>query len=152
MCSMSMHYIIQNTLNTNKCTKGFFITCNTLLYVSTLLSHLQGKLSAVVTLYSWAVDCVLRTLCGPGLQAKTTESSRLQKATQYTINSSTIKCNHSVTTAESSPWRWPNRVETCRSELQVMKKPFVHLFVFNVFCILIHSLHDGPWWIFLYSQ
>jgi hypothetical protein len=42
--------------------------------------------------------------------------------TQYTFSSSTIKCNHSVTTAESSPWRWPSRVETCRSVLQVMKK------------------------------
>jgi hypothetical protein len=47
---MSVHYIIQKTLNTNKCTKDFFITCNTLLHVSTLLGHLQGALSAVVTL------------------------------------------------------------------------------------------------------
>jgi hypothetical protein len=63
MCSMSVHYIIQKTLNTNKCTKGFFITCNTLLHVSTLLG------------------------LGLGLQAEITESSRLQMATQYTINS-----------------------------------------------------------------
>jgi hypothetical protein len=51
---MSVHYIIQKTkttLNTSKCTKGFsFITCNTLLHVSTLLGHLQGELSPVVTL------------------------------------------------------------------------------------------------------
>jgi hypothetical protein len=66
MCSMSVRYIIQKTLNTNKCTKGFF---------SSLVTHFI-----------------------------------------------TIKCNHSVTTAESSPWRWPSRVETCRSVLQVMKK------------------------------
>jgi hypothetical protein len=72
--------------------KGFFsITYNTLLHISTLLGHLQGELSAVVTLWLHSV------------QAETTESSRLQKATQYTINSSAVKCNHSVTTAESSP-------------------------------------------------
>jgi hypothetical protein len=51
MCSMSVHYIIQKSLNTNKCTKVFSITCNTLLHVSTLLGHLQGELSAVVTLW-----------------------------------------------------------------------------------------------------
>jgi hypothetical protein len=51
MCSMSVHYIIQKTLNTNKCTNGFFITFNTLLHVSTLLDHLQGEPSAVVTLW-----------------------------------------------------------------------------------------------------
>jgi hypothetical protein len=50
MCSMSVHYIIQKTLITNKCTKIFFINCNTLLHVSTLLGHLQGGLSVVVTL------------------------------------------------------------------------------------------------------
>jgi hypothetical protein len=27
MCSMSVHYIIQKTLITNKCTKSFFINC-----------------------------------------------------------------------------------------------------------------------------
>jgi hypothetical protein len=48
MCSMSVHYNIQKkTLITNKCTKGFFINCNTLLHVSTLLGHLQGELSVV---------------------------------------------------------------------------------------------------------
>jgi hypothetical protein len=43
MCSMSVHYIIQKTLITNKCTKSFFINCNTLLRVSTLLGHLQEE-------------------------------------------------------------------------------------------------------------
>jgi hypothetical protein len=43
MCSMSVHYIIQKTLNTNKCTKSFFVSYNTLLHVSTLLRHLQGE-------------------------------------------------------------------------------------------------------------
>jgi hypothetical protein len=64
MCSMSVHYIIQKTLITNKCTKSFFIYCNTLLHVSILLGHLQGELSVVVTLRlhytverECAVDC-----------------------------------------------------------------------------------------------
>jgi hypothetical protein len=48
--SMFVHYIIQKTLITNKCIKSFFINCNTLLHVSTLLGHLQGELSVVVTL------------------------------------------------------------------------------------------------------
>jgi hypothetical protein len=47
---------------------------------------------------------------------------------------STVKCNLSVTT-ESSLWRWPSRVETYRSVLQLKKKLFVHLLVINVFCI-----------------
>jgi hypothetical protein len=48
---MSVHYIIQKILNTNKCTKGFFITCNTLVHVLALLDHLQGEPSAVVALW-----------------------------------------------------------------------------------------------------
>jgi hypothetical protein len=43
MCSMSVHYIIQKTLNTNKRAKSFFINYKTLLHVSTLLGHLQGE-------------------------------------------------------------------------------------------------------------
>jgi hypothetical protein len=31
--------------------KEFFLTCNTLLHVSTLLGHLQGELFVVVTLW-----------------------------------------------------------------------------------------------------
>jgi hypothetical protein len=62
--------------------KGFFITCNTLLHVSTLLGHFQGERSAVVTLWLHFIVEVLIV---------------------YTANSSTIKCNLSVTTAESSP-------------------------------------------------
>jgi hypothetical protein len=71
------------------------------------------------------VNCVLEawTVLGPGLQAGTTESSRLQnqRSTQSTAHSHwTIKCNLSVTITKSSPWRWPSRVETCRSVLQLM--------------------------------
>jgi hypothetical protein len=59
------------------------------------------------------------------LQAGTAESSRLQKqrSTQSTAHShSTIKCNLSVKITKSSPWRWPSRVETCRSVLWLMIK------------------------------
>jgi hypothetical protein len=63
MCSMSAHYIIQKTLNANKCTKGFLITCNTLLHVSTLLSHLQAELSAVVTLWLHFIVELLIVYC-----------------------------------------------------------------------------------------
>jgi hypothetical protein len=43
MCSMSVHYIIQKTLNINEYTKSFFVNYNTLLHISTLLGHLQGE-------------------------------------------------------------------------------------------------------------
>jgi hypothetical protein len=132
------------TLITNKMhNESFIINRNTLLQVSTLLGHLQGELFVIVTLrlhfiveWECAVDCVLEawTVCGPGLQfslnctavqAGTTESSRLQKqrSTQSTAHShSTIKSNLSVTITKSSPWRWPNRIETCRSVLRLMIK------------------------------
>jgi hypothetical protein len=66
---MSVHYIIQKTLITNKCTKSFFVDYNTLLHVSTLLGHLQGenfrcrytKLHYTVE-RECAVGCVLRRL------------------------------------------------------------------------------------------
>jgi hypothetical protein len=56
---------------------------------------------------------------------RTTESSRLQKqrSTQSTAHShSTVKCNLSITATKNSPWRWPSRVKTCRSVLQLMIK------------------------------
>jgi hypothetical protein len=44
-------------------------------------------------------------------------------STQSTAHShSTVKCNRSVTVTKSSPWRWPSRVETFRSVLQLMIK------------------------------
>jgi hypothetical protein len=119
------------TLITNKCTKSFFINCNTLLHVSTLLVHLQGELS------------VLRCFLG---------ASKKQSSTQSTAHSrSTIKCNLSVTATESSPWRWPSRVETCRSVLQLMKKLFVHLLVIKVFESK-ELLREGPWYTFCCEQ
>jgi hypothetical protein len=70
--------------------ENFNINRNTLLHVSTLLGHLQGELFVTVTL---------------GLQARTSENSRLQKqrSTQSTAHShSTIKSNPSVMVTESS--------------------------------------------------
>jgi hypothetical protein len=43
--------------------KGFFITCNTLLHVSTLLGHLQGELSAMVTLWLHFIVELLIVYC-----------------------------------------------------------------------------------------
>jgi hypothetical protein len=70
--------------------EGFIINRNTLLHVSTLLGHLQGELFCYrytkVALYSWVRMCCWLctalfleawTLCGPGLQAGTTESRRV---------------------------------------------------------------------------
>jgi hypothetical protein len=55
------------TLNTNKCTKSFFVNYNTLLHVSTLLAHLQGETircrytrSHYTVDRECAVDCALR--------------------------------------------------------------------------------------------
>jgi hypothetical protein len=82
-------------------------------------------------------------------QAGTTESSRLQKqrSTQSTAHSlSNIKCNLSVTITKSSPWRWPSRVETCRSVLRLMIKTlFVNLLVISVFVHFTVFAGDCYW-------
>jgi hypothetical protein len=44
MCSMSVHYIIQNTNHQQMPKESFIVNRNTLLHVSTLLGHLQGEL------------------------------------------------------------------------------------------------------------
>jgi hypothetical protein len=129
---------------------SLIINCNTLLHVSTLLGHLQGERLVIVTLrlhfiveWECAVDCVL---CTGGVnsprQAGTAESSRLQKqrSTQSTAQShSTIKCNLSVTITKRSPWRWPSRVETCRSVLQLMIRPSLCICWWLVFSIILSS-------------
>jgi hypothetical protein len=98
MCSMSVHYIIQKTLITNKCTKSFFIYCNTLLHVLTLLGHLQGELSVVVTLrlhytveWECAVDCVLRCFWRRELSAVSACTAQVQY-NLLVINVLCIKC------------------------------------------------------------
>jgi hypothetical protein len=50
MCSMSVHYIIQNTNRQQMHKESFIINRNTLLHVSTLLGHLQGEFSVTATL------------------------------------------------------------------------------------------------------
>jgi hypothetical protein len=50
MCSMSVHYIIQNTNQQQMHKESFIINRNTLLHVSTLLDHLQGELFVIFTL------------------------------------------------------------------------------------------------------
>jgi hypothetical protein len=92
MCSMSVHYIIQKSLNTNECTKSVFVNYNTLLHVSTLLGHLQGEnfrcryTRLHYTLKrEYAVDSALRRLwrreffvvsACTAVQAETTKNSR----------------------------------------------------------------------------
>jgi hypothetical protein len=111
----------------NKRTESVFINCNTL--TPTRLDPARSSSGRTfccrytkVALYSWArMCCWLRTAlyCICAVQAGTAESSRLQKqrSTQSTAHSRwTIKCYLRVTTTESSPWRTPSRVETCRSE------------------------------------
>jgi hypothetical protein len=50
MCSMSVHYIIQNTNHQQMHKESYVVNRNTLLHVSTLLGHLQGELLVTVTL------------------------------------------------------------------------------------------------------
>jgi hypothetical protein len=50
MCSMSVHYIIQKNFKHQQMHKEFFLVNYNTLHVSTLLVHLQGQPSVVVTL------------------------------------------------------------------------------------------------------
>jgi hypothetical protein len=50
MCSMSVHYIVQNTDHQQMHKESFIVNRNTLLHISTLLGHLQGELFVIVTL------------------------------------------------------------------------------------------------------
>jgi hypothetical protein len=130
-CNRSKHYHQQMHK------ESFIINRNTLLLVSTLLGHLQGELFVAVTLglhfiveWECAVDCVLRCFwcCfgrgpGPGARRPRALPTPPVHNTQSTAHShSTVKCNLSVTVTKSSPLRWPSRVETCRSVLQLMIK------------------------------
>jgi hypothetical protein len=135
---MSVHYIIQKK-NHQQMHKEFFINCNTLLHVSTLLGHLQGEFCyhyTKVALYTWVrMCCWLCTAsfleawtCRPGPQRVHASSTQ-----SIAHSHSTTKCNLSVMITKNSPWRWPSRVETWRSVLQLMKKLFVHLLVISVF-------------------
>jgi hypothetical protein len=109
--------------------ESFITNRNTLLDVSTLLGHLQGELFCYrytkVALYSWVRICCW--LCTALFLEEWTVRGRFTRpvhSTQSTAHShSIIKCNLSVTiTKKCSPWRWPSRVETCRSVLRLMIK------------------------------
>jgi hypothetical protein len=79
--------------------KGVFSSLVTLLHVSTLLGYLQGELSAVVTIWLRFIVELLIVYCVAFWRRELCVVS----ACKLAINSSTIKCNHIVTTAESSP-------------------------------------------------
>jgi hypothetical protein len=66
---------------------------------------------------TWILNNTTAVQCRPGPHRVHASS------TQSTAHShSTIKCNRSVTITKSYSWRWPSRVETCRSVLQLMIK------------------------------
>jgi hypothetical protein len=140
--------------------ESFIINRNTLLHVSTLLGHLQGELFVVVTLrlhfiVEW--DVLLTVYCVVfggvnSLWCRLAGRDRRELAppvhsTQATAHShSIIKCNLSVTITKSSPWRWPSRVETCRSVLRLMIKLSLCISWWLVFSYNIvhgHETHMG---------
>jgi hypothetical protein len=95
-----------------------------LYYTKTLITNKRTKrvLSSIVTrsptAHLWAPQ-----MCSASRDHREFTPPKKQRSTQSTAHSrSTIKCNLSVTITKSSPWRWPGRVETCRSVLQLMIK------------------------------
>jgi hypothetical protein len=93
MCSMSVHYIIQNTNHQQMHKESFIINCNTLVHVSTVLGHLQGELFCYcytkVALYSSLNS--LRSRPAGRYRREFTPP----KTTQYTVNS-TFSLNYTV--------------------------------------------------------
>jgi hypothetical protein len=74
----NVFHIIQKTLNTNECSKSFFVNYNTLLHVSTLLGHLQGEtFRCRYTRLHYRVKRECAVDCALLVQAETTTSSRL---------------------------------------------------------------------------
>jgi hypothetical protein len=139
-CTCTISY--KNTNHQQMHKESFVMNCKTLLHVSILLGHLQGQLFCYrytkVALYSWVrMCCWLCTELFLGAWTLLQVPQRVHaSSTQPTAHShSTMKCNPSVTITKSSSWRWPSRVETCRSVLQLMIK---------------HSLCICWWLVFLY--
>jgi hypothetical protein len=120
--SFNRQNTLTKTLITNKCTKGV---------LSSIVSHSYTfRPCWVIFRENYFFTVTLRLHCTVEWKWSTVleswnlregpEISRLQKqrSTQSTAHShSTVKCNPSVPVTESSPWRWPSRVETCRSVL-----------------------------------
>jgi uncharacterized Fe-S cluster protein YjdI len=105
------------TLITNKCTERIFTSVVTHSYMF--------RPCWVVFRENFSFPLPSAVRAWTAVQARTAESSRLkkQRSTQSTAHShSTVKCNPTVMETESSPWRWPSRVETCRSVLRLMIK------------------------------
>jgi hypothetical protein len=85
-----------------------------------------------LALYSWVRMCCW--LC-------TVYWRRELSAVPSTAHSHAIvKCNLSVTITKSCPWRWPSRVETCRSVLRLMIKLSLCICWWLVFLYVIHTL------------
>jgi hypothetical protein len=122
------------TLNTNKCTERVLSSIVTHSYMFWPCRVIfRENFFVIITLrlhftveWECAVDCVLCTggvnslrsrPAGPDHREYTPPK---QRSTQSRAHShSTVKCNPSVTVTKSSPWRWPSRVETCRSVLRL---------------------------------
>jgi hypothetical protein len=85
------------------------------------------------------VYCVVFGGVNSPRSGRSAESSPSTQSTAY--SHSTAKCNRSVTVMESSPWRWPSRVETCRSVLQLMIKLSLCICWWLVFLNLVEYLH-----------
>jgi hypothetical protein len=125
--------------------KSFIINRNTFLHVSTLLGHLQGELFCYrytkVAFYSWVRMCCW--LCTGGRDRR--EFTPPVHSTQSTAHShSAITYNLSITVTKSSPWRWPSRVETCGSVLQLTIKLSLCIcwwlvFLYSAFCLTVVS-------------
>jgi hypothetical protein len=118
------------TLITNKCTKRVLSSVVTHSYMfRPCWVIFRENFFVVVTLrlhfiveWECAVDCVRRCFWRPAGRDRR-EFTPPVHSTQSTAHShSTTKCNLSVTITKSSPWRWPSRVETCSSVLQLMIK------------------------------
>jgi hypothetical protein len=60
VCALYYRKTINHQQNAQR---GFFLTCNTLLHVSTLLGHLQGELFVVVTLRLHFIIELLTVYC-----------------------------------------------------------------------------------------
>jgi hypothetical protein len=143
MCSMSVHYIIQKTLNTNKCTKSFFVNYNTLLHVSTLLGHPQGETfhchyTRLHYTVEWecAVDCALCHLWRREPFMVSACSITSQKKSMQTLSGvqSSVKLDASVIT------HW-GILSTCRLQVQQVKSVYSQSTVWscisNVICITV---------------
>jgi hypothetical protein len=146
------------TLITNKCTKRVLSSIVTHSYMFRpcwviFRENFFCCRYTKVALYSWMRMCCWLctalfleawTLCGPGLHGRAVQARAAKRvhasSTQSTAHSySTIKCNLSVTVTESSPWRWPSRVETCRSVLRLMIKFSLCICWWLVFLYIAHA-------------